>query len=305
MDPLAVYTTVYPGVEPYLADWYRSVAEQTDQDFQLWIGVDGLAIEDVVRAFGGRREVTWVPAAPGDSHAQVRQQALAQIVRTCSAVVLVDSDDVLHPTRVQAARAWLTRAEVSACALRLVDQEGTGLDVILGLTGDLRAEDVLPRHNVFGLSNSTYSCAALSSCLPIPDEAVLIDWFLVTSAWLKGVELAFDNTARMDYRQHRANTARVLPPFTAEQIAGDTALVEQHLGLVRACMSPGDLPDRCSQIDLMATDVARFQERIVTDPARLADYTQALNALQASPLWWWCVAHPSLRHLWTDGEESA
>ena len=37
---IGVYTTVYPGVEPYLLDWYRSLRQQTDQEFQLWIGLD-------------------------------------------------------------------------------------------------------------------------------------------------------------------------------------------------------------------------------------------------------------------------
>ena len=31
MPRLALYTTVYPGVERYLADWYASVRRQTDR----------------------------------------------------------------------------------------------------------------------------------------------------------------------------------------------------------------------------------------------------------------------------------
>ncbi len=34
---LAVYTTIYPGVEPYLPDWCRSLLGQTDQSSDLWI----------------------------------------------------------------------------------------------------------------------------------------------------------------------------------------------------------------------------------------------------------------------------
>ena len=49
---LALYTTIYPGVEKFLFDWYQSVLHQTDQDFQLWIGLDNLDVDSVKRAIG-------------------------------------------------------------------------------------------------------------------------------------------------------------------------------------------------------------------------------------------------------------
>ena len=104
---LAVYTTVYPGVESYLADWYRSLCHQTDQDFELWIGLDTIEKDLVQKILGGDVAAHWVERTSAGTPAQIRQEALAQIVETCAGVVLVDSDDVLHPTRVAAARAGL------------------------------------------------------------------------------------------------------------------------------------------------------------------------------------------------------
>src|ERR1700734_1703573 len=104
---LAVYTTIYPGVECYLVDWYRSLLRQTDHDFQLWIGLDMIGREEVENILGSDLRANWMPASLHATPAQVRQQALSEIVKTCSAVVLVDSDDLLHPPRVKAARAAL------------------------------------------------------------------------------------------------------------------------------------------------------------------------------------------------------
>ena len=42
-ERLAVYTTIHPGCEPYLASWCDSIRRQTDRDFDLWIGLDALA----------------------------------------------------------------------------------------------------------------------------------------------------------------------------------------------------------------------------------------------------------------------
>ena len=127
LNSLALYTTIYPGVEPYLQAWYRSVLEQSDQDYQLWIGLDALEVTAAVEALGGEPQATWVMAAPGETPAQIRQRAFTQIVKACDGVVLVDSDDVLHPSRVAAARVALETSELNGCALRLVDQQGQAL----------------------------------------------------------------------------------------------------------------------------------------------------------------------------------
>ena len=133
---LAVYTTVYPGVESYLPDWY-SLPTPTDGSRLRaldWLRHDrkGIGSEDTRMATVAAH---WVECTSGQTPAQIRQEVLAQIVETCAGVVLVDSDDVLHPTRVAAARAGLEVSELVACALCLVDQQGKDL----GLTFNLPA----------------------------------------------------------------------------------------------------------------------------------------------------------------------
>ena len=229
---LALYTTIYPGVEVYLKDWYRSVLEQTDQDYQLWIGLDTLNVGDVKKAIAADPKATWVAATSGDTPAQVRQRALAQIIEVCDGVVLVDSDDVLHATRVASARAALQKSDLAGCALQLVDQQGLDLGLTLRLPPQARLEDVLPRNNIYGLSNSAFRSGMLQLCLPIPVSTVLVDWFLATKAWLYDAKLSFDNVVRMKYRQHSANMVRIRPPFSWGQVIQDTERVRQHFQII-------------------------------------------------------------------------
>jgi hypothetical protein len=296
---LAIYTTVYPGVEKYLTEWYRSVCEQTDQDFQLWVGLDGLTIESVQQILGSNLKAKWVVAPHGSTPAQIRQLALSRIVQSHSGVVLVDSDDLLHPTRAAAAREALQRSELAGCALRLTDVNGEDLGLIFGLPSSLGPEDVFPRNNVFGFSNSTYRSELLSRCLPIPREARLVDWYLATKAWLLGAKFAFDCTPRMDYRQHAANMARVRPPFAPEQIVTDTQLVREHFQCVLADRRPDYVPERYATLVRVAEDVEGFHERIALKRPSLESYAAALNALKFEPLWWACVAHPELQYMWS------
>jgi hypothetical protein len=296
---LAVYTTIYPGVEPYLADWYQSLCRQTDRDFDLWIGLDMLEPRSVQALLGHDIPAHWVVAASSSSPAEIRQQALIELVDTCSGVVCVDSDDVLHPDRVCAARAGLEANDLVGCALTLVDAEGKSLDLTFSLPAALSPDGVLPRNNVYGLSNSAFRTDLLKKCLPIPSAAVLVDWFLSTRAWLLGARLAFDRVPGMDYRQHDANTARLRYPLSADQVTSDTALVRQHLQLVLSQPGFGALPGRLVSLRALSTEIEIFQSVVVQDARRLQSYVDALNDLRPAPLWWASVANPALQTMWT------
>jgi hypothetical protein len=303
MSAIAVYAAVYPGAVPFLDAWYASVEAQADRDFDLWVSLDGLTEAAVMAQLGNRPEATFVVAELGSTPAQVREQALTRIVDHYPAVVLVDSDDVLHSDRVGAARQCLEGADVAACGLRLVDEAGRPMGMSLATPGNGGPESILPRTNAFGLSNTAYRSDMLRACLPIPAEAALVDWYLVTMAWLQGARLAFDPTARMDYRQHGANMARIRSPFTAERVRVDTALVREHFRLVLDNLPPGALTERATQVRQVAADVAAFGERVVEDSASLARYVERLNAAPPPLLWWASVAHPPLRSQWSTRKE--
>ena len=305
MGTLALYTTVYPGVERYLADWFAALRRQTDQDFQLWIGLDAMSVESAKQAMGGDPDAVWVPGERGDTPATIRQRAWAKIVERHDAVVLVDSDDVMYPTRMATARATLRDYDLLGCALRLIDERGMSLNMTFTLPPNTAPEDAFPRTNVFGLSNTAFRAEMLRRCLPIPAEVTLVDWYLSTRAWLLGASMAFGERAEMDYRQHPANMARVRPPFDEQQVIEDTERVRKHFRLVRASSFEGACPRRVAELEQAAADVEAFHERVVSRPSLLARYLQGLNEQQSTPLWWSWIANPLLRPLWTTEEDVA
>jgi hypothetical protein len=296
---LALYTTVYPAAKPYLRAWYDSVMGQTDRDFQLWIGVDGLEMAEIKEAAGSDVKAVYIGAALGDTPAQIRQRALSQIVETYDAVILVDSDDVLHTSRVASARQALRTSDLAGCALRLVDQKGSDLGLILRLPPQTSPEEVLPRNNIFGLSNSAFHTSLLRRCLPISTDVELVDWYLATRAWLWWARLSFDDVARMDYRQHDANMVRVTPPFSGKQIIYDTERVRQHFELLLTVSTKEYKADRLSELMRVKADIDTFHREIILQPRQLEFYVHDLNELDIAPVWWSWIAHPSLRQMWT------
>ena len=298
MNRIAVYTTIYPGVEPYLPDWFWSLKAQTDQNFQLWVGLDGVSPELVREGVGTPIDVKLILSESGDTPAAIRQRCLAQIAVVCDAVVLVDSDDILEPSRVAAARRRLEGNDLVACALKLIDQAGRDLPLELGLPPGGSVEGVLPRNNVFGLSNSAYRSELLRRCLPIPAGVVLVDWFLATRAWLMGARLAFDSVPRMKYRQHQRNMARVQYPVRPEQVVEETELVRGHFQLLLSLDSGHFVSERVELLKSAALNVETFYECIVQKPRQLQLYVQELNILNPPPLWWSSVANPALECIW-------
>lgn len=298
-ERLAMYTTIYPGVEPYLAEWYRSVLAQTDHDFTLWIGLHGVEPGTVTRAVGQELEARWVPVPASATPAQVRSAALAELLTEHDAVVFVDSDDVLLPSRVEAARAALRSADVSGCALAVMDTAGRDLAVTFGALDGDDAADLLPRYNVFGLSNTAYRADTLRRCLPTPDDCLLYDWLLATRAWSAGATLAFDETPRMRYRQYAANTAPMLPPFTGPQVLAASSRVLDHYDIMLhdGWRFP---PAHQRRLDAERQRVKRFDAAMRSAPDTLQTYVEQLNQLPPLRVWWWQVAHPQLEHLWTN-----
>jgi hypothetical protein len=296
-ERLALYTTVYPGVEHFLPDWYESVQAQTDDDFDIWIGLDGLAPGAVSAIIGAEAGIHWVPAPAGASPARVRAAAIEAMVTRYSGVLFVDSDDVLLPTRGAAARTALAEADVGGCALELMDANGTALGAMLGVSASSDAVAILPRCKVFGRSNTVYRSDVLRGCLPLPDDCILVDWFLATRAWAGGATLAFDPVPRMRYRQHDANIAPLLPPFTPVQIATATGRVLDHY----RCLL--DREWQSSEGHRAVLEHAReralaFACAMQEDPGLLETYAERLNSLSGGTAWWWQVAHPALEALW-------
>lgn len=295
---LAVYSTWYPGVERFLLEWSRSLANQTDRGFDVWIGVDALDAQREADAVGGLDGARWVVAEPGDTPARVRERAVSRLVQDYSAIVFVDSDDVLFPSRVAAARAALDKHDVVGCAVRIVDEGGRDLGLRFGPPQGADCTELLPRHNVFGLSNSAYRCDVLRRLLPLPSDCVLIDWLLATRAWVLGCDLFFDEEPGMAYRQYGDNVARVLPPFTEAEVMRATERVGQHYRVLLeepswTVPSPFRPP-----LDAARERFTSFEVFILGDSEGRRHYVDALNALPPRYVWWWAVANPELEHIW-------
>ncbi len=296
--PTVVYTTVHQAVMPYLREWADSVAVQTVSDFDVWVAIDGVSVDDVKAEIDALPHASLNVAPEGSTPAQVREWAFAILSAEYDRVVLVDADDVLLGSRVEAAVSDLAVADVSVCALRLIGEQGQdlGRDFCV-LPSDTDPSDILPRWNMVGGSNSAFRAPLLARCLPLPAHCVAVDWYLATAAWAMDARFILDGAVRMKYRQYADNTAKVVAPFSADTVRAATRLVMEHHEMVLG--TPGLLgSDRRRAVEHAAAEVRRFAAAVLDDEDRLEAYVRSLNGMSSPDIWWTIVAHPDLEALW-------
>jgi hypothetical protein len=299
-DSLALYTTVYPAAKKFLTAWHDSICAQSDRNFDIWICADQIDLSEFARLMRESfcTEVLNVPQ--GSTQADVRRMGIANILaseKNYGAVLFVDCDDLLYPNRVDAARTMLRECDVAGCAMDIILENGTSTGLLFQSQELLETTNMLAYTNIFGLSNTIYRKEILRELPPTPTHCTLVDWFMASAAWASGARFRFDRTPRMQYRQYQQNTARILPPFSAQDILKSTLLVLHHYELVLMYIPNIPKPIRVVWRDAQAR-ARRFLERIVQVPERLLEYVNCLNELPPRHVWWECVAHPSLEKQW-------
>lgn len=290
---VAVVTAAYPAVLPYLKDFAESLENQTDPDFELWIGLDGLEKKDIQKAAGRKISAYFVATPKSATPTMVRNTVLQQALQKCEAAVLVDADDILMESRVAAAKASAAESDLTAAAMRFVDATANPVE---GFFDPDCGDPSLAYKNVYGFSNTTWRAEVLMRCLPVPAECVLMDWYAATLAYYRGAAIGHDPEPRMYYRQHADNIASVLPPFTKRQIARAAELVRGHYDLMVKTLSEQGF-DQLGELFAARAQTATFADAMA-DPGLLEQYVDALNALPARHVWWSCVAHPDLEDIW-------
>lgn len=290
-----LYATCYPGVEQYLPQWKNSVLAQTDKEFDLAIGLDVITSHQAQQMLGADIRARFLMAPTGSTPAGVRNHAFTQLAEDYKGVIMTDMDDLLLPERVCTAKAMLSTNDLGCCAMQVMDADCLIQDVVFDPGAG--TQNILVG-NVFGLGNTAYRSRLLKECLPVPASCVLMDWLMATRALASGATIAIDRTPRMVYRQYPNNTARILPPFSIDQILNACKLVVGHYDLALA-EAPERFPQMLDDLERVSGKARRFFKVVQENRSVLHDYVKALNELPAQHVWWDCVAHPALENIWT------
>lgn len=291
----AIYTTIYPNVEPFLQDWIKSIQWQLDTSFTVWIGVDNYKAKCSEISSALNCNVRWVHAQPGENPVDLRCRALLNLADEHDSVVLVDCDDMIEPDRVGTAKEQLYDTDLVACSMRIVDRNGLDSGYIYKVQKDVGKQFPLLTHH-FGCSNSAWRTAVLKECLKGEVNGPALDWMLVCKAWLQGARILGDPAVRHSYRQYGDNTACVLPPFSLKCTRTATRIVRNHLeSLNKIEMLPHPVKE---SLENRLQQVVDFESALKCTTPWFEDYQNALGHFECPLSWWLFVAHPELENIW-------
>jgi len=286
----AVYTTFYPSMLKYADEFLYSVAEQTDPDFDLWISLDGLEPNQINPA--NKLKPNYYQNQQAQNPIEMRKLALSEISKEYDSVILVDSDDILYPKRVAAAKQGLERYDGYACSLDLVAENGKGLDLKFGTSNQEDWLEFLKNKNVFGFSNSAYRASILKEIIMIPNQTIMMDWLVVLKALVnQNALLYFDGNVHMAYRQYEQNVNNIISPLSKENIFRASNLLLEHHVILKTEL------DKLEQFQKHFASIELFLGYI-RDDENLANYLKELNSKKQVFYWFEQVAYQELEYLW-------
>ena len=290
---IALYTTIYPGVESYFTQWCQSLKDQTDLDIDIWIGLDDISVESARKITGKTIDPNWIIFKKIRNPAKIRNNAINRIINKYDALIFSDCDDLLEPSRIQRTRALLKTHDVVGCAMNLIDSSGNDLNILLSEPDDWNIEKNILKTNIFGLTNSAYKSTTLLKCMPIPEDCALVDWYLISRAVEQKADIIFSREALVSYRQYDNNIARILPPFTEKDLLKAADCIKNHYTCLLTTL-PNKESRFCRNV---AEENDRFLDffRIVCESStKIKEYLMELNKLSGPFLWWEWVNHPAL-----------
>ena len=273
----AFFTVVYPGVEKYLPDFFRSLENQSCPAFDLIVANDGLQDLDL-NGYHLNSQIIDLTGSP----VEIRAMGL-QLIKSMGYehIIFGDSDDFFSTNRVESSLWQLRECDIVVNDLDLVNERGELLlsgyfSQRLGKTKHIEANFIRDK-NIFGLSNTSVR----SACLPeekYPAGLVAMDWFLFAKVLESGANAVFSSECSTYYRQHGANIAGF-----AETSPQKTLQSVKVKALHYAALASEGMPFYQNP----AVEFELLHQRLLQDVAFRGKYFAFLQSTIADfPFWW-------------------
>ena len=218
MPKIALFTVFYPGAEPYVDDFLRSMQAQTITDFDLIIVNDAYS-DSPLQELAPSLRVVELPSC--NNIAANRAAGINYAVQQgYDFLMLCDVDDLASPQRLETSLAAMDEVDIVVHDLDIVDAQGVLL-VKNYFSQSLKPSVCLDAQfvetlNIFGFSNTMLRVSKLTE-VQFPPALRVVDWYYFTLLLRQGLRARFMPVALTGYRQHSNNMIGIssfdLPAF--------------------------------------------------------------------------------------------
>lgn len=207
-NKIAFLSVVFPSIERFLDDFFKSLAAQTFKDFDVFITNDGLkGFEVYKKRFSG---LNIVEIEFTETPAKIREFGIKQALnKGYSAIVFGDADDYFAKNRIEVSKALLKDFDIVVNDIELVNERNVRIKKGY-LSRRIKDKEVLgiqdiSDRNFMGMSNTAVKSSLLES-LVINEDVIAVDWFIFSVLLKKGCKAVFTSETETYYRQHGGNT---------------------------------------------------------------------------------------------------
>lgn len=272
---IAVITFIYQAenIENYALECLRSIKNQSDQSFDLFVFNDGfINSQSFVSALDFQFEVVNISGTISEN----RMSAIQQVTNLgYEYIIFLDIDDFSELNRVQV----------------VMDKFSLGADIVVNelilfghnydesyhmLSGRLSEDqkitiEMISSGNCMGLSNTAFKTALLSKNALRQKNVVAFDWLFYSNLLLQGANAIFTAKTATYYRQHEGNVATLRPTCVNAVIDGLKVKIDHF----NALNSPN------------ALELENTMRELIKNKKLMNKYFEELKVNNKTQIFWW------------------
>ena len=222
----AFLTTVFPSCKQYLDDFFKSLSNQTDSDFDVIVIND--CLEDFIFFIKKYKKLNIIEIKSSKSPIQNRIKGLNHILDdNYSNLIFGDSDDYFSENRVSVSKEILTKNDIAVNDLVLFDEKFKTESIFKDIK--FLKHDLVHR-NIFGLSNTAIRTKILKNLSLEPEvEIVAYDWYLFSLLVFNDFSFKFSSETNSFYRQYSSNTLGISFKLDENSLQNLVRIKKMHL----------------------------------------------------------------------------
>ncbi len=195
-------TVIYPQALKFLPDFLKSLRNQTDPQFHLFIVNDGCDRKDIII------EGLNFSIIPGGNSITENREILinAALDQKFEWIIFGDSDDFFDSNRVEVVKEYSKKYDLISNEIIPVEENKMlypQFQKVLGNFSEIATVFIRDK-NLFGFSNVACRMDFLKN-KPIPSEIIAVDWYLFAKAIQSGAKACFTANTNTYYRQWEEN----------------------------------------------------------------------------------------------------
>lgn len=286
-NKLVVVGTVYPGIENYLDDYFKTLVNQSWRKFDILLANDGLRNFEMPLPVN---ELGCQVFEVNESISANRRSLIKRAIKLgYEKIVFTDCDDSFEANRLEVVERLLDKVEIVVNDLDVTDESGTNIERRYFSprfnNGAKIDEQSIRTGNIMGLSNTAARTEVFTnSPALIGGDSIAYDWYLWASVFHAGYRAGFTSDTATRYRVYANNTAGMPQVLTENDVCKGVEVKSQHYKLMSA-ISP-EYSRICVDFEELATRLADHDWRV--------DFTTRLNQNGVDhPMWWENIRKPT------------